>query len=596
MNREASFGRPPFFFFIGPEFLLLAAAAAVPLAFAVWFYDIYGTFRILTASLLLAAAAVWAALRAAGEPSAADGASRLWPPLGALAAAAAVSASLSADPWMGWVGGHGFYSYSILGGALCGLAFCLSGLASEAGFARRLARWVVIGSVPVSAYALFQWGWQDPLSGFPVERPYSSLGGSLHLGSYLMLAAPLAWALAVEEEPAGGWDRTAGWAAIVLGLPALAATGSRSSWLGVLAGIGACAWLRWGRARLGKVALVLLTCAGLLVACNQVLSRLSAARRLSVPVQTQAEQHTESDVVRLETWRCAAKAFLDHPWLGVGANGFAGAYRRYKRPVHLTSTHYDSSDAHNDWLQVLATLGLAGLAAYLWLHCRAAVLWLGLYRSGRLDGVRAAMSGSLLGLLLQTKLNAMPWSSLFLAGLLAGCLFSRGAERPRRRASWFFAAAGLLLAACCSWLAWADGLEIRGLLARAGGRPREAAVHLERAVALNPWDTAYRLNLANLLWDLASSSPEGERRMLLERGVQVALEGARRRPADVTAYYLLGRAELRRFEGGAGGRLESARLALEAARLLAPHSPAIREDIGRVLELSRRSRLAGKRY
>jgi len=206
------------------------------------------------------------------------------------------------------------------------------------------------------------------------------------------------------------------------------------------------------------------------------------------------------------------------------------------------------------------------------------------------------MSGSLLGLLLQTKLNAMPWSSLFLAGLLAGCLFSGGAERPRRSSSWLFAAAGLILAACCSWLAWADHLEIRGLLARAGGRPREAAVHLERAAALNPWETTYRLNLANLLWDLASSSPEGERRILLERGVQVAREGVRRRPADVTAYYLLGRAELRRFEGGAGGRLESARLALEAARLLAPHSPAIREEIGRVLELSRRSRPAGKRY
>ncbi|MBI5240485.1 MAG: O-antigen ligase family protein [Elusimicrobia bacterium] len=577
----------------GPGLPLLAAAAAVPLAFGPWCQDVYGIVRMLAASWLLAAAALVRAARpeAPGRADAPDGAAALWPPLGVLAAAAILSAAVCEDPWMGWIGGHGFYGFSILGWSLCGLAFFLSGAVSSPEFSRRLARWVAAGSVPVSAYALFQWGWQDILTGFPVERPYSSLGGSLHLGSYLMLAAPLAWASATEAE-APAWGRAAGWTALVLGLPALAATGSRSSWLGALAGIGGCAWLRWGRSRLWKTGLVVLAAAALLVGLNKAFSELSPARRFAEPAPALDELHMESDVVRLEIWRCAARAFLDHPWLGVGTNDFASAYRRYKRPVHATSAEKDSSDAHNDWLQVMATLGLAGAAAYLWLHWQAVTMWLRLFREGRLDGPRAAMTGSLLGFLLQTKLNAMPWSSLFVVGLLAGCLFGRlgegGALRPRRAAVRGAAAAALVLAACCSWLAWADHLEIRGLLARGAGRPREAAALLERAVRWNPWETAYRLNLDNLLWDAAASVPLEPRRELLRRAVAVAADGVRRRPSDATAYYLLGQAELRRCRWGGEGRLDAARLALAAARALAPHSRMIREDLERVIALRRR--------
>ncbi|MBI4387022.1 MAG: hypothetical protein HY551_06540, partial [Elusimicrobia bacterium] len=157
-----------------------------------------------------------------------------------------------------------------------------------------------------------------------------------------------------------------------------------------------------------------------------------------------------------------------------------------------------------------------------------------------------------------------------------------GASRPAAIAAgirWAPAvlAAGVL--ALLSRMAWADFNAGRGLRARREGRPREAAAHLERAVALNGWSASYRSNLANLLWDGAETETEN-RRILLARAAEIAWEGVRRHPADSMSYWLLGRAELRRCRwGGEAGRLEPARLALEAAAGMNPFFGPIRQDL-----------------
>ncbi|MFC1679928.1 hypothetical protein ACFL2T_06940, partial [Elusimicrobiota bacterium] len=105
---------------------------------------------------------------------------------------------------------------------------------------------------------------------------------------------------------------------------------------------------------------------------------------------------------------------------------------------------------------------------------------------------------------------------------------------------------------------------------RAAGRPREAALHLERAVALSPGNVPYRVELLNLLWDAGSDAAEDDRAVLLHRATAVSLAGVRRRPREADLHRLLGLAELRRVQWGGEDRLEFARRAFEASLSLFP--------------------------
>jgi len=66
--------------------------------------------------------------------------------------------------------------------------------------------------------------------------------------------------------------------------------------------------------------------------------------------------------VRIGYWRGALAMARDHPVAGVGLGTFGANYARYRWPLARVA-----QAAHNDYLQVLAELGVIGLAAFLWL-------------------------------------------------------------------------------------------------------------------------------------------------------------------------------------------------------------------------------------
>jgi O-antigen ligase len=63
--------------------------------------------------------------------------------------------------------------------------------------------------------------------------------------------------------------------------------------------------------------------------------------------------------VRFDYWRAALRMIADHPLQGVGLAGFAEHYSFYKLPSGT-----EVQDTHNDYLQLLAELGVAAVAAY----------------------------------------------------------------------------------------------------------------------------------------------------------------------------------------------------------------------------------------
>ena len=83
---------------------------------------------------------------------------------------------------------------------------------------------------------------------------------------------------------------------------------------------------------------------------------------------------------RLEIWRVAGDALLEHPWRGIGQAGFSDYWREaYRGNTQELVTH-----AHNLWLQFAAAYGLPGLIAILWLT--GGFLYLA-WRWGRLRGL-----------------------------------------------------------------------------------------------------------------------------------------------------------------------------------------------------------------
>ena len=75
-------------------------------------------------------------------------------------------------------------------------------------------------------------------------------------------------------------------------------------------------------------------------------SDLAATRE--VPADTQAQ-----------IWRDTKALIKDYPLFGCGLGGYESCFMRYKSVAPTTTVHY----AHNDYLQVLAELGVFGMAA-----------------------------------------------------------------------------------------------------------------------------------------------------------------------------------------------------------------------------------------
>jgi O-antigen ligase len=549
---------------------LAAAAVAVPLVCGPWFSDGYDVPKIAAAAILVSCGV--AAMLRGGRLFRLR--SRLDRPLGVFCALAILSAFVSIEPDLSWFGDRQELVFSLQGLAGCVIAFYL-GCAEGPGRRARLIAWSVAGSLPVSAFALAQAGGWQPLiwkSGFASmtwapslfgSRAVSTFGSPVFLGAYLALIAPPALHLLLNRKSSPP-SRGLGLVALLALAPALALTGSRGAWLAAAAGCAVAAKAHVSsqaapRRRLGFWALGL--AAGALV-----LALLGAHARAKA-------SSSASDSLRAGIWRCAVEAWKDHPWLGSGVGTFTVEYSLHKGAplARLGAVEGYPRSAHNDWLEVLATMGVAGLAAFLWLNAAILRSALDAARCDQ-DGAAAALGGALLSVAILAKFDPPGFTAAWLASAFAGCLCALPDGEPRRSA---VGAPLALLAA--AWFVWsvclrteADRQDLLGRLARAAGRPQQAARNYEAAVRLRPGFITYSNDLDNLLWDVAAASGSARQRELLDRAAEAALQGLRSRPLDPQFYRLLALAEMRRAQWGGQDRLRQAGRALETAEALDP--------------------------
>lgn len=134
---------------------------------------------------------------------------------------------------------------------------------------------------------------------------------------------------------------------------------------------------------------------------------------------------------RLSLWRSAWAMFREHPWLGVGPDNFLYWYRsRYILPAAWQEP--DLSHAHNILLDYATRLGVAGLAAGVWLQVAFWQRALPLRRLAEAD--RRALALGLMGGMVNFLAHGLVDASYFVIDLAFAFFLALGlVQQPAKR-------------------------------------------------------------------------------------------------------------------------------------------------------------------
>lgn len=232
---------------------------------------------------------------------------------------------------------------------------------------------MVVTAIIVSLYGIMQHFGLDPVPGWGIpwyagtERAFSTIGNPLHLAAYLTLSMGATVAL---------YFRTDSRLERALWLLALALIGS--CWLytyarGAVLGVGLAfpimLWLSYRKMRTVRPLLLPTAVLVISIVAASQLGGTGASERVTATSGDSAM----SAVLRLYIWRDTIPVLLERPLLGHGPDNFAMPFERHEGEdlkAALFNPSMGESDtvdkAHNELLQVAATTGLLGLAAYLW--------------------------------------------------------------------------------------------------------------------------------------------------------------------------------------------------------------------------------------
>jgi len=247
---------------------------------------------------------------------------------------------------------------------------------------------VLLGAAAVSA-VIGLVGWLA--QGATLEARARGVSGHYmtYAGQMLLLTCTASGvALSVRDRR---WRLAAG-AVAVLGVIALAATLTRSAWIGLVVALAVI--LAFTRPR----ALILLGVGVVLVvafAPGEIRLRILSIVNPAHPWNQQ----------RLLMWQAGLHMFRDHPWTGVGLNDLHAIYAQYRLP----GATEPAGHLHNTFVQIAATMGVVGLAAFAWLY--------GALVTSTASGLRSALRAGGLGAGLRLGVTAA------LAGFLAAGLF-----------------------------------------------------------------------------------------------------------------------------------------------------------------------------
>jgi O-antigen ligase len=212
-------------------------------------------------------------------------------------------------------------------------------------FARRAVAVLLASAAIATIYALTKFVAQG--GAFPV-RVRGAVGHPLTYGGQAMLLAIVAAAILLRVRDRR-W-RISALALLTLLAPALLGSYTRSAWIGTLAAFGVL--LAFTRARW------LAALAAFVVVLLLVLPSGYRERALSA-----FDPGSRWNVERVRLWTAGWRIFQEHPVTGVGLQDLHPWIERY----HSPEPHEPHGHLHSIYVQIGATMGIVGLAAFAWL-------------------------------------------------------------------------------------------------------------------------------------------------------------------------------------------------------------------------------------
>lgn len=244
---------------------------------------------------------------------------------------------------------------------------------------RALAAYLVASGV-VAAVGLGLW----VAHGASFESRARGLAGHyMTFAGQLLLELPVALGVALcARSPRWRWGAAA---VAALAFLALVATFTRSAWIGLLVAGGV---LLGGVSPLALAALAAVAVAAWFLAPGTFGERLRSV----------FDPHNKWNQQRVYMWDAGLRMFRDHPFTGVGLQDLHALYDQYRDPASTERAGH----LHNVFVQILATMGAVGLAAFAWLYgslARAAAAGLRprLARRGLAVGVQLGVAAALAG-------------------------------------------------------------------------------------------------------------------------------------------------------------------------------------------------------
>lgn len=503
-------------------------AALVPLAFSnfTWLpvvrdsltFDEYDTVKVFTLYALAAvgmAAWAWTLLRRGGTIR--------WTRTGWLLVAtlgwAGVATLLSVHPATSLLGAYMRYDGFLTLAAFALVFFLTIQTVDTPARRRRLAQTVSLAGAVAAVYGVAQYlGFDPALHGtlsFGLERAFSTMGNPNLLGGYLIFPLTLSVALALTEDDSR--LKTLYWASLVLIAAAWVTAFTRGAWIGGLAAVlsvGA-VFLRSGlhRTRIDAGFAVAAVVAGAVVVIRSF-SSPSDVTNVATRLATLFRFGEGSARTRFEIWQAAYGSIMERPIFGHGPDTFGLIFKRFRPPEYLADAGWNNiaDNAHNYMLHVASGVGVPG--ALLLFGFFAVVTYRALPTAldrseprGALltAGFLASSLGYLVHLMFGLSVvgsSVLLWMALGVLAQPAARGFKVGTPRWGRQISVAVAGAAGLSIFFAALVPTADHFYLR---ANRGTDFRASMIDLDRSQRLNPLNTHYRADGAEVRLALAQS-------------------------------------------------------------------------------------------
>ena len=366
--------------------------------------------------------------------------------------------------------------------------------------ARKLLWVLLAGGYLVAAIAIVQ-SVKDSLTLGVFVPASGTLGQKNVLGAFLALICPLAYGELVAARSWGARLLAAN-ALTVYGL-ALFLSFSRSAWVAV-----ALAAIVVGLGVRGP---------GLRIAIASVAGIVLGTIAIALLAQTGGLQPQRADLGefgdRPAVYRDSLHLIASRPLAGYGPDNFGLVFPRFES----TDLHQQWDKAHAETLQIAATQGVVGLAAYLFI---LAAFVRAFWRGRRNPGAFAVFAGWV-GYTATLQVNFSAPAAAFPFWIFAAAAMETwGATRTAQVAAWpdgpRLAAAGSIVAAgvmiviaAASFLPYiADARVLEAVNADFAGRNRDALAPAQQATRLWPRESVYAVEVGNVAferqdWELA---------------------------------------------------------------------------------------------